>query len=67
MINKKRNWKNPYGKPNCSEQILKILEKKDEEICSPKIWWNHPNIDSSNAISQYKTKWKNYLIPDEIF
>ena len=67
MINKKRNWKNPYGKPDCSKQILKILEKKDNEICSPKIWWDQSIINSSKAISQYKTKWKNHLVPDEIF
>ena len=67
MVNKKPNWKNPYGKPDFSKKMVKVLEELDKEICSPKIWWDHPKISSSKSISQYKTKWKNQLIPDEIF
>jgi len=67
MVNKKPNWKNPYGKPDFSKKMVEVLNKLDKEICSPKIWWNHPKISSSKSISQYKTKWKNQLIPDEIF
>ena len=67
MVNRKTNWKNPYGKPNFSKKIIKVLDKLDDEICSPKVWWDHPKINSSKSISQYKTKWKNQLIPDEIF
>ncbi|MCV0399546.1 MAG: UDP-N-acetylglucosamine 2-epimerase (non-hydrolyzing) [Nitrosarchaeum sp.] len=67
MVNKKSNWKNPYGKPDFSKKMIKILEKLDGEICSPKVWWDHPKINSSKSISQYKTKWKNPSVPDEIF
>ncbi|MFB5637520.1 MAG: non-hydrolyzing UDP-N-acetylglucosamine 2-epimerase [Nitrosarchaeum sp.] len=67
MVNRKPNWKNPYGKPDFSKKMVKILEKLDKEICSPKVWWDHPKINSSKSISEYKTKWKNSSIPDEIF
>ena len=65
MINKKPNWKNPYGIPDSAEKTIKILEEKKKEIQSPKIWWDHPKIKKSNSISSYKNKWKNPLIPDE--
>jgi len=67
MVNRKPNWKNPYGRPDFSKKMVKILEKLDDEICSPKVWWDHPKISTSKSISQYKTKWKNPSIPDEIF
>ena len=66
MINKKTNWRNPYGRPDSSKQMINVLQKLDKEICSPKIWWNHPKIESGYSISQYKTKWKKDMIPDEI-
>ena len=56
-----------YSTGNFSKKMVKVLDKLDKEICSPKIWWDHPKIRSSKSISQYKTKWKNQLIPDEIF
>ena len=67
MVNRKSNWKNPYGRPDFSKKMVKILEKLDDEVCSPKVWWDHPKISTSKSISQYKTKWKNPSIPDEIF
>ncbi len=67
MVNRKPDWKNPYGKPNFSKKMSKILEKLDNEICSPKIWWDSPKINSGKSISEYRTKWKNPSIPDEIF
>ena len=66
MINRKTNWKNPYGTPDCSKQMIKVLQKLDSEICSPKVWWNHPQIEQDYSISQYKEKWKNPQIPDQI-
>lgn len=67
MVNRSPTWKNPYGKPDFSKKMSKILERLDKEICSPKVWWDHPKINSSKSISQYKTKWKNITSPDEIF
>lgn len=67
MVNKKTNWKNPYGKPEASKKIVKILEAHKKEILSPKIWWDHPKINKSYAISSYLNKWENPLLPDETF
>jgi len=67
MVNRKTTWKNPYGKPDFSKKMIKVLEKLDKEICSPKIWWDNPKINSSKSISQYKSKWKNPTSPDGIF
>lgn len=67
MVNRKTTWKNPYGKPDFSKKMIKVLEKLDKEICSPKVWWDHPKINSSKSISQYKSKWENSTSPDGIF
>ena len=67
MISRKPNWKNPYATPDFSKKIIKVLKKLDGEICSTKVWWDHPKISSGKSISQYKTKWKHPTIPDGIF
>ena len=66
MVNKKPRWRNPYGKPDSAKKTIKILQEREREIKSPKIWWDHPKIKKSFSISQYRLKWKNPLIPDEI-
>ena len=66
MVNKKPNWKNPYGKPDSAKKTIKILEEKSSEILKPKVWWNHPKVEKSFAISSYQKKWKNPLYPDGI-
>jgi len=66
MINRKRNWKNPYGKPGTAIKIVNILEERKKEILSPKIWWDHPKIKKSYSVSSYLNQWKNPLHPDEI-
>lgn len=67
MVNKKTNWKNPYGKPDCARKIIDILEDREEEILSQKVWWDHPKIKKSYSISSYVKKWKNPLLPDATF
>jgi UDP-N-acetylglucosamine 2-epimerase (non-hydrolysing) len=67
MVNKKTNWKNPYGKPNCAKKTMSILEDREKEILSPKVWWDHPKIKKSYSISSYANKWKNPLLPDATF
>lgn len=67
MVNKKTNWKNPYGKPNCAKKTMSILEDREKEILSPKVWWDHPKIKKSYSISSYANKWKNSLLPDATF
>jgi UDP-N-acetylglucosamine 2-epimerase (non-hydrolysing) len=67
MINRKPNWKNPYGKPDSAKKTIKILEEKKSEILKPKVWWNHPQVEKSFAISSYMKKWKNPLFPDDTF
>ena len=67
MINRKPNWKNPYGKPNSAKKTIKILEERKSEILEPKVWWDHPKVQKSYAISSYLNKWKNPLFPDEVF
>ena len=67
MVNKKTNWKNPYGKPNCAKKTMEILEDREKEILSPKVWWDHPKIKKSYSISSYANKWKNPLLPDATF
>ena len=67
MVNKKTNWKNPYGKPNCAKKTMDILEDRTKEILSPKVWWDHPKIKKSYSISSYANKWKNPLLPDATF
>jgi hypothetical protein len=64
MVNRKTNWRNPYGKPESARKTIKILEEKKKEILAPKIWWDHPKIKKSYSISSYQKKWKNTLIPD---
>jgi len=64
MVNKKPNWKNPYGKPESAKKTIKILEEHKDEILSPKVWWDHPKIKKSYSISSYRYKWKNQLLPD---
>lgn len=66
MVNRKTNWRNPYGKPESAKKTIKILEEKKKDILSPKIWWDHPKIKKSHSISSYQKKWKNELIPDGI-
>ena len=67
MVNKKTNWKNPYGKPNCAKKTMDVLEDREKEILSPKVWWDHPKIKKSYSISSYANKWKNPLLPDATF
>ena len=67
MINRKPNWKNPYGKPDSAKKTIKILEERKSEILEPKVWWDHPKVQKSYAISSYLNKWKNPLFPDEVF
>jgi len=67
MINRKANWKNPYGKPESAKKTIKILEERKKEILSPKVWWDHPKIKKTLSISSYLNKWKNPLYPDETF
>ena len=67
MVNKKQNWKNPYGKPECAKKIIKILESHTDEILSPKVWWDHPKIKRSSSVSPYLSQWKNPLLPDQIY
>ncbi len=67
MINRKANWKNPYGKPESAKKTIKILEERKKEILSPKVWWDHPKIKKTPSISSYLNKWKNPLYPDETF
>jgi len=67
MINRKPNWKNPYGKPDSAKKTIKILEERKSEILKPKVWWDHPKVQKSYAISSYLNKWKNPLFPDEVF
>jgi len=64
MVNRKTNWRNPYGKPESAKKTIKILEEMKKEILSPKVWWDHPKIKKSYSISSYQKKWKNELIPD---
>jgi UDP-N-acetylglucosamine 2-epimerase (non-hydrolysing) len=66
MVNRKTNWRNPYGKPGSAKKTIKILEEKKKEILSPKIWWDHPKIKKSYSISSFQKRWKNKLIPDGI-
>ncbi len=67
MINRETNWKNPYGKPDFSKQMIKVLQKLDKEVCSEKVWWNHPKTESNHSTSPYQSRWKNKTIPDEVF
>ena len=67
MINRKANWKNPYGKPESAKKTIKILEERKKEILSPKVWWDHPKIKKDPGISSYLLKWKNPLFPDGTF
>lgn len=67
MVNKKTNWKNPYGKPDCAKKIVNVLEDREKEILSPKIWWDHPKIKKSYSVSSYVNKWRNPLLPDATF
>ena len=67
MVNKKTNWKNPYGKLNCAKKIINVLEGREKEILLPKVWWDHPKIKKSYSISSYVSKWKNPLSPDATF
>ncbi len=67
MVNKKTNWKNPYGKPVCAKKTMDVLEDREKEILSPKVWWDHPKIKKSHSISSYANKWKNPLLPDATF
>ena len=67
MINRKPNWKNPYGKPDSAKKTIKILEERKSEILKPKVWWDHPKVQKSYAISSFLNKWKNPLFPDEVF
>lgn len=67
MVNKKPNWKNPYGKPQSAKKTIKILESRSNEILSPKVWWNHPKIEKNLSISEYQKSWKNKLLPDKTF
>ena len=67
MVNRKPNWKNPYGKPESAKKTLKILEEHKKEILSPKVWWDHPKIKKNYSISPYHYKWKSQLMPDETF
>jgi len=67
MINRKPNWKNPYGKPDSAIKTIKILEERKSEILKPKVWWDHPKVQKSYAISPFLNKWKNPLSPDEVF
>ena len=67
MINRKTNWKNPYGTPDSAKKTIHILEKRKHEILEPKVWWNHPKLSRNYSISSNVNKWKNQLIPDEIF
>lgn len=66
MVNRKPNWKNPYGKPESAKKIIKTLEERKKEILSPKIWWDHPKIEKNYSISSFHNKWKNVLLPDDI-
>ena len=65
MVNRKTNWKNPYGKPNSAEKTITILQKLEQEIKKPKVWWDHPKVTKNHSISQFIGKWKNPLFPDE--
>lgn len=65
MVNKKNDWKNPYGRPDSAEKTIKILEDKGREILKPKVWWNHPKAQKSLEVSQYRNKWEDPLFPDE--
>jgi UDP-N-acetylglucosamine 2-epimerase (non-hydrolysing) len=67
MVNKKTNWKNPYGRPVCAKKTMDVLENRVKEILSPKVWWDHPKIKKSYSISAYANKWKNPLLPDATF
>ena len=67
MINRKTNWKNPYGTPDSAKKTIYILEKRKHEISEPKVWWNHPKINKNYSISSNVNKWKNPLMPDDIF
>lgn len=67
MVNKKTNWKNPYGEPVCAKKTIAVLEDRTKEILSPKVWWDHPKIRKSYSISSYVNKWKNPLLPDATF
>ena len=64
MVNRKTNWRNPYGKPDSAKKTIKILEEKKREILKPKVWWEHPKITKSYSISLNVKKWKNPLLPD---
>ena len=66
MINRKTNWKNPYGKPNSAEKTINILESHAQEICSRKIWWNHPKVHNGRSVSSYRSQWADPLYPDGI-
>jgi len=66
MVNRKTNWKNPYGKPDSAKKTIEILEEKRKEILKPKVWWEHPKITKSYSISSNVKKWKNPLLPDGI-
>ena len=67
MVNRKNNWKNPYGKPNSAEKTVKILEEKKREILKPKVWWDHPKVQKSHEVSLYKNRWRDPLLPDGTF
>ncbi len=64
MVNRKTNWNNPYGKPECAKKTMDVLEKHESEILTPKTWWDSPKIKKSYSVSSYVSKWKNPLIPD---
>ncbi|MHB8545767.1 MAG: non-hydrolyzing UDP-N-acetylglucosamine 2-epimerase [Nitrosotalea sp.] len=67
MVNRKTNWRNPYGTPDSAKKTIAVLEKRKREIMSPKIWWDHPKVRKSYSISSYVNKWKNPLLPDGTF
>ena len=65
MINRKTDWKNPYGRPNSAQKTVDALESREDEIQSPKIWWDHPMIDPGSSVSSYKNRWQDPLVPDQ--
>ena len=64
MVNKRYNWKHPYGTPDSAKKTISVLEQRKREILAPKVWWDSPKIRKSYSVSSYVNKWKNPLVPD---
>lgn len=64
MLNRRSDWRNPYGRPDCSRRMVDVLRRLDAEICAPKVWWDHTSIKRGDSMSAYWKEWRDVTEPD---